>query len=88
MKQLAVPTKNQDFSVFENGEAYISQTKLADLCGVTHQAISLRISKLACSLNLNENNQLSAESAFLLAGYYANKGNPQDAQQTMSFQSG
>lgn len=74
---------NNDFTVLDNGEAFISQTKLAELCGVDQSAISKGISRNSANVigvMLNENNQLSSDSAFNVIGYYAAKGKPQAVQ--------
>ena len=61
-----------DFKVdYSTGNGYVSQTKVAELCGVTPHAISQRIRKTRDSLFLNENNQLCEDSVELVIGYYA-----------------
>ena len=58
----------------DNGDAFISQTKVADLCGVNQSSISRFIGTLAHSLKLNEINQLDDKSAFLCIAEYAESG--------------
>lgn len=66
--------ESETFIVTKRGEAFISQAKVAELCGVTKQAIQKFISKdreNGCRLILNKNNQLSAESLALVVEWYA-----------------
>ena len=71
MKNLA--TQNQDIvTISETGEGYISQTKLAELCGVSQQAISKHIA--GCSYKANTFNQLHFESMVLVVDNYAKQG--------------
>ena len=76
---LATTTSSVDFTIDKTtGEAYISQTKLAELCGVTQQAISIAIQRNAShvvGVNLNEYNQLCAKSAYGVVAHYAMRGN-------------
>ena len=70
MKNLAT-TNKKDFTILTNGEAFISQTAIAKLCGVGQNAISQFIKKTGDTLNLNKLNQLDAKSLELVIGYYA-----------------
>ena len=70
MRNLA-QMNTEDFTVNENGEAFISQTKVAELCGVVPHAISQQVVKTRDTLKLNEINQLHYESLELMIGYYA-----------------
>lgn len=72
MKNLATKN-NTDFSIFENGDAFISQTKVAELCGVEQPAISKYVEKTRNSLKLNEINQLDHTSLELVIGWYRTK---------------
>ena len=78
---LTTTTSSVDFAVDQTtGEAYISQTKLAELCGVTQQAISVAIqrnSSHVAGANLNEYNQLCAKSAYGVVMHYATQGKPE-----------
>ena len=69
MQNLATKN-NQDFTVTASGDAFISQTKVAELCGVGQDAISKFVSRTGHSLILNEINQLSYESLELVIGHY------------------
>lgn len=66
-----VVKSQNEVTVFANGEAFISQTKVAELCGVKPHAISQWISKTRDNLNLNEYNQLDAKALELVIAYYA-----------------
>lgn len=68
-------TKNaQDFFIGQDGSRYISQSRVANMCGVSRQAISKLIKRKNSPVaphNLNENNQLDAKSVMALAEHYA-----------------
>lgn len=65
-------TKNtSDFTVLNNGDAFISQTKVAVLCGVGQNSISQFITKTRDTLQLNDNSQLGHNSLELVIGHYA-----------------
>lgn len=69
-------TTNQDFAVI-NGIGWVSQTKLAEMCGVGQNTISQAIKRntYGCdTLNLSENNQLDAKSAYTVIVHYATQG--------------
>ena len=69
---LVIRAPSVDFTVDRStGEAYVSQTKLAELCGVDQSTISKHISKTRHTLNLNEINQIHEESVELVIGHYA-----------------
>ena len=69
---LVIRTPSVDFTVDQTtGEAYISQTKLAELCGVTQHAISQYVSKTRDTLKLNEINQIHEDSVELVMSHYA-----------------
>ena len=69
---LTTTTSSVDFAVDQTtGEAYISQTKLAELCGVTQHAISQYVSKTRDTLKLNEINQIHEDSVELVMSHYA-----------------
>ena len=73
-----IPT-SIDFTVL-NGTGYVSQTKLAEMCGVTKQAIQVAIQRKASYVvdaNLSENNQLDAKSAYNVVVYHATQGKPE-----------
>lgn len=63
---LATTNKN-DFTVNQDGGAFISQRKVAELCGTDQSAISLRCS----SLNFAVKQGISDENAILLITFYA-----------------
>lgn len=68
MKNLA--TQNQtDFAVHANGDAFISQRKAAELCGVSQSAIS----QICLSKNIDVKQGVSSENLSLLITYYAQK---------------
>ena len=72
MSTLNLATKNTtDFRVLNNGKAYISQTKVAVLCGVSQHAISQFVTKTHDTLIVNEFSQLDAKSLELVIGHYA-----------------
>ena len=72
MNTLNLATKNTtDFRVLNNGKAYISQTKVAVLCGVSQHAISQFVTKTHDTLIVNEFSQLDAKSLELVIGHYA-----------------
>ena len=52
-----------DYTITPTGEAYISQVKLAELCGVSKQSISRFIGKLVNSTNINKFNEIGDNSA-------------------------
>ena len=68
--QLVPLSLPDDFTVTEGGAAFISQTAVAVLCGVTREAICQRI-KLVTGVKLNEFNQLDSNSLELITGHYA-----------------
>jgi hypothetical protein len=51
-----------DFTVIENGEAFISQTKIAELTGIPQQTISGWVRRDSVAYNTNKFNQLDAKS--------------------------
>lgn len=75
--------RSEDFTIMENGEAYISQKKLAEKCGIERTALTKAISRKASFVtgwNLNEINQIHADSIPLVTGYYAQQGYKEAAQ--------
>ena len=62
-----IKIENNDVTIFENGDAFISQRKLSTLCGVTQQTIQER----CLSLKLDVKQGISEENATLLVTYYA-----------------
>jgi len=75
MKNLA--TINQkDITILDNGDAFVSQRKCAELCGVSQSAVSQR----CLSLNLDVKQGISSENAFLLITHYASQSNQQAIQ--------
>ena len=66
-----------DFTVNNNGEAFISQRKLSDLTGVPQKTISNWIRKDGSPYIVNENNQLDAKSLGKLVKVAHSKGYPQ-----------
>ena len=75
-KNLATANK-RDFTILRDGEAYISQLKLAALCGVSQGNISQAISRgssYVIGANLNDNNQLDYNSAFNVILHHAMSG--------------
>ena len=61
-----------DFVVASDGSAFISQTKVAELCGVGQDAISKFLKRrTGHTYILNEFNQLHSDSMELVIGYYA-----------------
>lgn len=72
MQEILIKNDNIDFKVDEKtGEAYVSQTKIAELCGVRQNTISQYISKTRDTLILNENSQLHENSVELVIAHYA-----------------
>lgn len=69
-KNLAT-TNKKDFTILKDGEAFISQTKIAELCGTDQSSISRFIKKSQHTLKLNKFNQLDSDSLELTIGYYA-----------------
>lgn len=75
--------QSEDITIMENGEAYISQRKLADKCGVPRGTVSSAITKkslYAAGWKFNEINQIHADSIPDAAGYYAQQGYKEAAQ--------
>jgi len=70
MNNLATKNKN-DFTVTENGDAFISQTAVAKLCGVGQNSISQYVEKTRDTLQTNSTSQLSHNSLELVIGHYA-----------------
>ena len=68
-KNLAVTNKT-DFTILENGDAFISQRKLSEITGIPQSTISDWIRKSPVSYIINEKNQLHAKSLqkFVLSG--------------------
>jgi len=70
-----------DFTITENGEAFISTTKAADLIGMPRTTLRDWIKRENTSipppLNLNKINQLDVKSFQLAVNYATNKGIPQ-----------
>jgi predicted transcriptional regulator len=66
-----ITINTSNFSITNDGDAFISQPIVAQLCGVSQQAISQYINKTRCDLNLNGSSQLSHESLELVVGHYA-----------------
>ena len=62
-----IKLQNNDVTIFENGDAVISQRKLAVLCGVDNSAIYQRCS----ALKLDVKQGINEENAVLLVSYYA-----------------
>lgn len=66
--------------VDSNGEAWVSQTRLAEMCGTLQQTISVAISRKASYVVgciLNENNQLDTKSAYNVVVHFATQGKPE-----------
>jgi len=72
MENLATTNQN-DFIVLENGEAYASQRVVAQMCGVSQQAISA----FCLSNNLDVKQGVSPKKLQLLVSNYAQKGKPE-----------
>lgn len=75
--------QSEDFTIMDNGKAYISQRKLAEKCGITQPALSLAFSrkaKFVIGVNLNEINQIDADSVPIVIGHYAQQGNKEAAR--------
>jgi hypothetical protein len=64
-------TNQSIITITQNGDSFISQTKLAEMCGVSQQAISKHIRAQGCRYISNEFNQLDDKSAFMVVGHYA-----------------
>jgi hypothetical protein len=67
----------------ENGDAYISQKKLAEKMGIERTALTKAISRKASFVTgwkLNEINQIHADSLPLVTGHYAQQGHREAAQ--------
>lgn len=63
-----------------NGEAWVTQTKLSEMCGVDRTTISTAIGRgysYATGWNLNENNQLDTKSAYNATVHFATLGKPE-----------
>ena len=73
MKNEIVKSGN-DVTVLNDGSAFISQRRVAKLCGVNINAIQhqIKIGFVGHS-NLNENNQIDSKGLVLLVTYYASK---------------
>jgi hypothetical protein len=71
-----------DVTIFSNGDATISQRRLAELCGVDQSVLS----RFFASRNVNVNQGVSSENAFLCITYYAieSKAANDTARQTLS----
>lgn len=68
---------NNEVVIDGNGEAWVSQTKLAIMCGVDRTTITNAIKRNASYVtgaNLNENNQLDTKSAYDVTVYFATQG--------------
>jgi hypothetical protein len=69
---------NSEVVVDSNGEAWVTQTKLGEMCGISQQAIGKHIkTEFGCSYILNENSQLDTQSAYLVVAHYATQGKPE-----------
>lgn len=69
---------NSEVVIDSNGEAWVTQTKLGEMCGISQQAIGKHIkTEHGCSYILNENSQLDTESAYLVVAHYAIQGKPE-----------
>lgn len=68
------------------GEAFISQTEAAKLCGVTQQALSKLLSKgLVVGIQPNGGGAFSDKMLSQVVGYYAEKGNKVAIRTLMAF---
>ena len=71
---------NSEVVVDGNGEAWVTQIRLSEMCGVAQQTINSAISRkssYAVDWNLNENNQLDTKSAYNAVVYFATQGKPE-----------
>ena len=71
---------NSEIVVDTNGEAWVSQTQVAKMCGLDRTSISTAIGRnysYATGWILNENNQLSTKSAYDATVYFATQGKPE-----------
>lgn len=71
---------SSEIVVDANGEAWVSQTQVAKMCGVDRTSISTAIGRkysYATGWILNENNQLSTKSAYDATVYFATQGKPE-----------
>lgn len=75
--RLASSNTNCNFTVDEDGRAFISQRETARLLGFHDNTIRHYIKKNVAQGNLNSKNQLDAKSFSLLCAHYAYKGNKQ-----------
>lgn len=68
-----VVKQDNDVTILSNGDAYISQRKLAELCGVDHKSIQnwLGRNKQVATGFVNEDNQLSHFLVSKVAAYFA-----------------
>lgn len=72
MKNLA--TKNiNDFTILTNGEAFISQRKAAELCGMANTTIQSFIKSRAANVDTKQG--LTPDLLQKVVQYYAYKGN-------------
>lgn len=76
------------FTVSPDGKAWISQRKLAILCGVHPSSIQKHIRKMGATFNTNEFNQLDDKSAYLTVAYYSHAGVKQAIQTMIKFGQG
>ena len=65
--EIKVVKQENEVSVLENGDAFISQRKAAELCGVEQQAIQQR----CLSQQYDVKQGISAENAFLRITHFA-----------------
>jgi predicted transcriptional regulator len=72
-----------DVTVFSDGSAFISQRRVAKLCGVNRSALQKYLTKMVATLNVNIYNQIDAKSLALVATYYA-KQNRREAIETLA----
>lgn len=75
--QSVIMLQSEDFTIMENGEAYISQRKLAEKIGIEKTTLTKAISRKSSFVSgwkLNEINQIHADSLHLVSGHYAQQG--------------
>lgn len=73
---------NNDFTVLENGDAFISQRKAAELLGVSHTTIQNWVN--IATLNVNKNKQLSHDSLLEVATRACAIGKPEAIKFTLT----
>lgn len=75
-----IMAQTKDVTVELSGDVFISQSKVAELCGVKRQVITAAIarkSSYVAGINLNQNNQIDHKSLVNVVTYFAKKNRPE-----------